>query len=75
MKYAVVILVLSFLTGALRFTVPGHGLSWPGTYEAIAHIWCGVLIATAVLNVRLRAISLWALTVITVLETWMFFHH
>ena len=34
----------SVLVGLGRFTVPGHGLSWPGTYEAFAHIWVGVLL-------------------------------
>lgn len=38
------LLVISTVIGLLRFTVPGHGLSWPGTYEAFAHIWVGVLI-------------------------------
>lgn len=29
--------------------VPGHGLSWAGTYEAFAHIWVGVVGTLAVL--------------------------
>ncbi len=37
----------TFVVAALRFTVPGHGVSWPGTYEAFAHIWVGVLICLA----------------------------
>lgn len=28
-----------------RWFVPGHGLSWPGTYEALAHIWAGIMLA------------------------------
>ena len=32
-----------------RFLVPGHPLSLPGSYEAGAHIWVGVLIAMSVL--------------------------
>jgi hypothetical protein len=27
-----------------RFTVPSHALSWPGTYEAIAHLLVGGLV-------------------------------
>lgn len=30
-----------------RFLIPGHGLSWPGTYEAFAHIYVGVMFAVA----------------------------
>lgn len=32
------------VVGAGRFLVPGHDLSGPGTYEAFAHIWVGVLL-------------------------------
>jgi hypothetical protein len=28
-----------------RFLVPGHDLSWAGTYEALAHIWVGYAMA------------------------------
>ena len=38
------ILIGSVLVAGGRFTVPGHGVSWPGSYEAVAHIWVGVLI-------------------------------
>jgi hypothetical protein len=34
----------SVLVAGGRFTVPGHGVSWPGSYEAVAHIWVGVLL-------------------------------
>jgi hypothetical protein len=30
-----------------RFLIPGHDLSWAGTYEAVAHIWVGVLLTVA----------------------------
>jgi hypothetical protein len=38
------IVIGSVLVAAGRFTVPSHGVSWPGSYEAMAHIWVGVLI-------------------------------
>ena len=38
------IVLVSVLVAAGRFTIPGHGVSWPGTYEAMAHIWVGVLL-------------------------------
>lgn len=38
------IVIGSLLIAAGRFAIPGHGLSWPGSYEAVAHIWVGVLI-------------------------------
>lgn len=28
-----------------RFLIPGHGLSWAGTYEAVVHIWVGIVLA------------------------------
>jgi hypothetical protein len=43
----VIIVVLSVLVGAGRFTVPGHGLTYAGSYEAFAHIWVGALIVLA----------------------------
>lgn len=57
-----------------RFTVPGHGLSWPGTYEALAHVWVGVMLALSVTlwhKVEGKACAA-ALTVLTALETVMF---
>jgi len=41
MNYLVVF--LSVLAALGRFFVPGHGLSWAGTYEAFAHIIVGFL--------------------------------
>ena len=38
------IVIGSVLVAGGRFAVPGHGVSWPGSYEAVAHIWVGVLI-------------------------------
>jgi len=38
------IVVGSVLVAGGRFTVPGHAVSWPGSYEAMAHIWVGVLL-------------------------------
>jgi hypothetical protein len=67
-----VIVFGSALIAVLRFTVPGHDLSWPGTYEALAHLWCGLLIGLAWASSKLRRVSLIALGLITVLETIMF---
>jgi hypothetical protein len=42
-----VLLVGSLVVGLLRFSVPTRGLdtfSWPGSYEALAHLWLGVLV-------------------------------
>ncbi len=39
------LLISALLIVVGRFTVPSHGLSWPGSYEAIAHIWVGILCA------------------------------
>lgn len=58
-----------------RCTVPGHGLSWPGTYEAAAHIWVGWLLAVCFrkkTEPKTRWTAIAALTVATVFETVMF---
>lgn len=56
---------ISFLFFAGRFLIPSHTLSWPGTYEAFAHIWCGVLIT---LGCQGKKQAWLALGIITVLE-------
>lgn len=69
-----VLCLVSVLVGAGRFTVPGHGASWPGTYEALAHVWVGVLIALACVRPSIRVLCIVLLGLITSLETFMFFH-
>ena len=39
-----VLLAVAVLLTALRATVPGHGPSWAGTYEALAHLFVGGLL-------------------------------
>ena len=63
-----VIMVMSILVIAGRFFVPGHALSWAGSYEAFAHIWVGALLATAYLNTGLRRPSLVWLGITTLVE-------
>lgn len=55
----------SLLVGFGRLLVPGHDLSWPGTYEAFAHIWVGVLLTLAC---QKHWPSLWCLLTITLVE-------
>lgn len=58
-----------------RFTVPSHGLSWPGSYEAIAHIWVG-LVAAAIYYEWGTERAWWCAAVLiltTAFETVMFF--
>ncbi len=62
------IVIASLLVAGGRFTVPGHGLSWPGTYEALAHLWAGALI---VLAFRSR-LALGALVLLSLLEVVLF---
>ena len=35
--------VLALVIALGRFAIPGHGLSWAGSYEAFAHISVGAL--------------------------------
>lgn len=67
---------LSVVVGAVRFFIPGHDLSWPGTYEALAHIWVGVLSALALFppgeapddRKRVRVVAVVSLVVTTAVE-------
>lgn len=68
------IIASAVLVSVGRFTVPGHGLSWPGSYEAFAHIWIGVMATTTYFCWRKPAgwASLIALVLTSTLETVMF---
>jgi hypothetical protein len=70
----VLIYLLTFFVALGRFFVPGHALSLNGTYEALAHIWVGVLIALIFVKLEFRKVASWLLVLITTLETWMFLH-
>lgn len=71
MRYFVALLVTSILIGAARFTVPGHSLSYAGSYEAVAHIWVGALIVFCFWR-QTRTSAIGCLAAITTLETAMF---
>ena len=64
------IVIGSVLVAAGRFTVPGHGASWPGSYEAVAHIWVGVLLALGFIGDHKKA-AWFALGLISVVEVVM----
>jgi len=40
-----------------RFTVPGHGLSWPGTFEAFSHMIEGALLTFCFTGPKKRCIT------------------
>jgi hypothetical protein len=69
-----IVIVLSLLTAIGRFFIPGHNLTWPGTYEAFAHIWVGYLIAIIIFfwNDMRGKVAALCLAFITVLEIIMF---
>lgn len=61
------------LVFAGRYTIPTVGLSWPVTFQALSHIWAGVLIAL-LWQARGKWITGWiCLTIPTVLEASSFF--
>jgi hypothetical protein len=74
MNWTLIITALSIVVALGRFTIPGHGLSYAGTYEAFAHIWVGALIMLC-FDARWRPLAPIALGVITALETVMFLMH
>ena len=65
--WTVAIIVASIVIGLGRFTIPGHELSYAGSYEAFAHIWVGALIVFCFQS-RTRLVAIACLAVITVLE-------
>lgn len=60
---------ISVLVGIGRFLIPGHDLSWPGTYESMSHIWVGVLLC---LSFQKNRIAIAAVILLSVLEVVMF---
>jgi hypothetical protein len=69
----IVVFLGAFVMMLGRLTVPGHGLSWAGTYEALAHIWVGIVIAGAAYDKSYRWAYLFTLAVLTLFEAVMFF--
>lgn len=71
------IVAISVLIGVGRFLIPGHNLSWAGTYEAFAHIWIGALLVFCFQHdfnrPSRRALAWYSLVILTVLESVMFF--
>ena len=70
------LILVTLLVGIGRFLIPGHHVSLAGTYEALAHIWIGVLATIAIMKLeRDWRILCWGmLAVITILEGFMFVH-
>ena len=60
---------LSVLVGIGRFFIPGHDLSWPGTYESMSHIWVGVLLC---LSFQKNRLAIAAVVLLSILEVVMF---
>jgi hypothetical protein len=72
-KSIVTIFVVSILMILGRFLIPGHELTWPGAYEACAHIWVGALLVWCVQKEPGKRITSWVcLIVATELEVIMF---
>jgi hypothetical protein len=74
-KSTVWIYTVSMLVGALRFTSPGthQVVSWEDSYEAMAHIWIGVVLALAFLRPNVRKLCVVVLVALSALELLMFF--
>ncbi len=66
------IVLLSSTVGVLRGSVPGHGLSYAGAYEAFAHIWVGMLIGFIFIP-KVRGVAIGALLIVTAVEAVAFF--
>jgi hypothetical protein len=72
------LIIVSVLCAAGRLVIPGHKLSWPGTYEAMAHVWVGFLLAVAIspryrtFSPKVRWLAVWMLVALTVTEVVLF---
>lgn len=64
------IVAVSIVIALGRFTVPGHTLSYAGSYEAIAHIWVGMLLVWC--NAQPRWVAIGCVCGITALEVVIF---
>lgn len=58
----------SALVGIGRFLIPGHALTWPGTYESMAHIWVGVLLCLSFQKNRFAIAAVVLLTFLEILK-------
>lgn len=70
----VALLISSLLILVGRLYVPGHSLSWAGTYEAFTHIWVGIVGTLTVVywGSNLAWGCLISLSILTAFETFMF---
>ena len=75
------IIGLSILVGAFRFSVPGvhRVVSWEDSYEALAHIWVGILFAQIIIHWRgwrllIQDTAFWCLFIINAIEITAFFY-
>jgi len=78
MRCTLLVMLFSALVGWGRYMVPGHSLSWAGTYEAFAHIWVGILITMGIYEwdrypAHRCQIAWLSLFVITAIEVFLFF--
>ena len=75
MKILIVLLGLFFAFVRLAFhRQVAHGLTWPGTFEAFAHIFVGFLLASAIFHKESRKLAWITLIVLSFgVEAVMFF--
>jgi hypothetical protein len=77
---AVILVTIRLMPG-----FPAHGVSWIGSYEALAHLWAGAYVGGAVVYWRCRrygltggcddcaSVSFWGALLATAVEGVMFF--
>ena len=65
--------MISVVVALVRVSfIHSHALSWPGTYEAFAHIWVGMLLALWIFRPDYRSSAAEWLIIITVIEVVMY---
>lgn len=70
----IVFALFAYAIGVGRFFIPGHELSWAGSYEALAHLWVGYTICLIWPITIERRDAVFALVALTFLEAMLFFN-
>lgn len=70
--YVMLLVIGTALVVAGRFAVPGHPPSLAGSYEALAHLWCGFLIGAGCFGPAPRRFAWALLAAASAIETVMF---
>jgi hypothetical protein len=61
------LVALAIVIGLIRLFMPFHPLSLPGTYEAVAHLFVGILIGVLLPKLN-RKVAIYTIVALTAVE-------